>query len=470
MANKRYVMKFGGTSVGSVEAIQRTVNLLQRWHAEGNEVVGVVSAMRGVTDQLIDAATAAATGDRETPAAIREAIWERHVTTANELLDDAAGDGVLDAIADELESFANLCSAIAVLGEVTPRAMDLVSSLGERFSAQIVSAALAKNGTPSRAVMADEIVVTDSNFGSANPLLDLTTDRVQDHVAPLLAGRELPIVTGFMGATKDGIVTTLGRGGSDYTGAILGYALGADEVWIWTDVDGVLTADPRIVPEARTLERISYTEAAEMAYFGAKVLHPKTVQPAVERNIPIRIVNTFNPDSPGTLIVSDTVVNGHAVKAVTMIEHLALITVEGRGMLGVPGVAARVFDTVAHEHASVLMISQSSSEQSICFLVENALSDRVVHALEQTFDRELYHGNIDRIWAQREVVIVAAVGAGMRHTPGIAARVFGALGERSINVLSIAQGSSEYNLSLVVSDADSQDAVRAIHDAFELGR
>lgn len=470
MTNKRYVMKFGGTSVGSVEAIERTVSLLQRWHTQGNDVVGVVSAMRGVTDQLIDAALAAAGGDRETPAAIRNALWERHVETACALLGDAADNGVLDAIADELESFANLCSAIAVLGEVTPRAMDLISSLGERFSAQIVAATLTSNGTSSHAVMADEIVVTDSNFGSANPLLDRTTERVQNRVAPLLAAGELPIVTGFMGANQDGIVTTLGRGGSDYTGAILGFALNADEVWIWTDVDGVLTADPRIVPTARTLDRISYTEAAEMAYFGAKVLHPKTVQPAVERDIPIRIVNTFNPDSPGTLIVSDPIVNGHAVKAVTMIEDLALVTVEGRGMLGVPGVAARVFETVAQEKASVLMISQSSSEQSICFLVDNDLSNRVVHALEQTFDRELYHGNIDRIWAQHEVVIVAAVGAGMRHTPGIAARVFGALGERSINVLSIAQGSSEYNLSLVVSNDDARDTVRAIHDAFNLGQ
>ncbi len=468
MSARRYVMKFGGTSVGSPEAIRRTVALLKRWHAEGHQVIGVVSAMRGVTDRLIQAATAAARGDTETPAQTRDEIWQRHVEAAKALL----GTGrhhVLDFVDRELESFSNLCAAITVLGEVTPRAMDLISSLGERFSAHLVAAVLQAEGTPGEALMADELVVTDDTFGAANPLLDLTTERVRTRLIPLLQKGVLPVVTGFMGATPEGYVTTLGRGGSDYTAAILGYALDADEVWIWTDVDGVMTADPRIVPDARTLERISYTEAAEMAYFGAKVLHPKTVRPAVEKGIPIRIVNTFNPDHPGTLIVKEPVRGGRAVKAVTMIPKLALITVEGRGMLGVPGVAARVFEAVAREGVSVLMISQSSSEQSICFVVEEKAGERVVHALEHAFARELDQGHIDRIWAEPNVVIIAAVGAGMRHTPGVAATIFGALGQRRINVLSIAQGSSEYNLSLVVLDQDAHEAVRAIHAAFRLG-
>ncbi len=469
MSAQRYVMKFGGTSVGSPEAIRRTASILKRWHQEGHEVVGVVSAMRGVTDQLIQAATSAAQGDAQAPTRLREAIWERHVSAIRELL-GADGQPVLDFIAQELESFSNLCAAIAVLGEVTPRAMDLISSLGERFSAHMVAAVLRADGVSSAAVMADEVVITDDTFGAANPLLDVTTRRVQEKIVPLLRKRILPVVTGFLGATPEGYVTTLGRGGSDYTAAILGYALDADEVWIWTDVDGVLTADPRIVPDARTLPRISYTEAAEMAYFGARVLHPKTVQPAVMKAIPLRIVNTFNPDAPGTLIVEEPVVEDHTVKAVTMIPRVALVTVEGRGMLGVPGVAARVFETVAREGVSVLMISQSSSEQSICFLVEEAAGDRVVRALEQTFERELAQQHIDRIWAEKDVVIIAAVGAGMRHTPGVAARLFGALGERRINVLSIAQGGSEYNLSLVVAEQDAHEAVRAIHAAFELGR
>ncbi|MDQ7028306.1 MAG: aspartate kinase [Ardenticatenia bacterium] len=468
MSARRYVMKFGGTSVGSPEAIRRTVELLRRWHAGGDQVIAVVSAMRGVTDRLIQAAAAAAQGDTEIPATAREHLWQRHAEAVEVLL-GAGYHPVLDFIDRELESFSNLCAAITVLGEVTPRAMDLISSLGERFSAHLVAAVLQANGTPGEAIMADEIVVTDDTFGAANPQLDLTTERVRARVIPLLERGGVPVVTGFMGATPEGYVTTLGRGGSDYTAAILGYAVDADEVWIWTDVDGVMTADPRIVPDARTLRRISYTEAAEMAYFGAKVLHPKTVRPAVEKGIPIRIVNTFNPDHPGTLIVKDSVRDGRAVKAVTMIPRLALITVEGRGMLGVPGVAARVFEAVAHEGVSVLMISQSSSEQSICFLVEENAGERVVHALEQAFAKELEQGHIDRIWAEHNVVIIAAVGAGMRHTPGVAATIFGALGERRINVLSIAQGSSEYNLSLVVSDQDAHEAVRAIHAAFQLG-
>jgi aspartate kinase len=272
-----------------------------------------------------------------------------------------------------------------------------------------------------------------------------------------------------MGATPAGIVTTLGRGGSDFTAAILGHALDADEIWIWSDVDGVLTADPRVVPGARTIPLLSYREAAELAHFGAKVLHPKTVRPAVEKGIPIRMLNSFNPDHAGTWIRQGGD-HGASVKAVTAIPRLALITVEGRGMLGVPGVAARVFGAVAQLGVSVLMISQGSSEQSICFVVPQEDAEVVVAALESAFHVELFQGNIDRIWYGDEMVIVALVGAAMRGTPGIAGRLFTALGNSGINVISIAQGSSEYNLSLVVSREDANPAMLAIHQAFELGQ
>ncbi len=234
-------------------------------------------------------------------------------------------------------------------------------------------------------------------------------------------------------------------------------------------MDGVLTADPRVVADAHPIPQLSYTEAAELAYFGAKVLHPKTVRPAIEKNIPIRMLNTFNPTHAGTLIRRGPSY-GSPVKAVTSIPGLALITIEGRGMLGVPGVAARVFGTVARLGVSVLMISQGSSEQSICFVIRQDESAAVVAALEEEFHLELYQGNIDRIWQEAEVVIVAVVGAAMRGTPGIGGRLFTALGDNEINVLSIAQGSSEYNVSLVVSQQDADDAVRAIHRAFNLGR
>lgn len=463
------VMKFGGTSVGNAEAMRQVASILKNARDEGHQVVAVVSAMRGVTDQLIDAARAAAAGQTDLPIAARQALWERHQSVATELLENPY-PSVLGDIDAHLANFSNLTSAISVLGEMTPRALDFVSSLGERFSALIVAGLLREMGLGAEAIMADKVIVTDQNFGNANPLLEPTTERVRAILLPLLEKGMIPVVTGFMGATADGVVTTLGRGGSDYTAAILGSALGADEVWIWTDVDGVMTADPRIVPEARSLRRISYIEAAELSYFGARVLHPKTVRPAVDKGIPIRILNTFNPDDPGTLIVEQPEANGHPVKAVTAIRGLAMVAVEGRGMMGVPGVAARVFETVASLDVSVLMISQGSSEQSICFVVDDASSLAVVDALEAAFRRELALGMIDHIERNAEVVIIAVVGWGMRGTPGIAARLFGALGERGINVLSIAQGSSEANISLVVDHADAYDAIRAIHAAFHLDR
>jgi aspartokinase/homoserine dehydrogenase 1 len=284
---------------------------------------------------------------------------------------------------------------------------------------------------------------------------------------PLIEQTVVPVVTGFIGATADGVTSTLGRGGSDYSAAILGSCLDSDEIWIWTDVNGVLTADPRVVPEAHTLPRISYNEAAELAYFGGKVLHPKTMLPAMERDIPIRILNTFEPQHPGTLVTASAV-NGHSVKAITTIRDLGIVTVEGRGMMGVPGIAAKVFSAVAHEGISVLMISQASSEQSICFVIRQADAARAIAALNRTFELELARHNVDRIWSQSNVAIVAVVGAGMRGTPGIGAKVFGALGQRSINVISVAQGSSEYNISLVVSQDEAHAAVKAIHQEFEL--
>ncbi len=334
---------------------------------------------------------------------------------------------------------------------------------------RVFAAALHSQGVATKPVEATTLIVTDDNYGGATPLMDETRARVQAHLVPLLAEGITPVVTGFIGATPAGIVTTLGRGGSDYTAAILGNCLDSREVWIWTDVDGVMTADPRVVSEARTLPAISYAEAAELSYFGAKVLHPKTILPALEKGIPIRIVNTFNPGHPGTLVVAEAEPTGKAVKAITAIKGLSLITVEGRGMIGVPGIAAKVFSAVAREGISVLMISQSSSEQNICFVIPQEANGRALRALEREFELELARRNVDRIWAQGEVAIVAVVGAGMKGTPGIGAKVFGALGRNAINVISVAQGSSEYNISLVVGEKDVDDAVRYIHQEFQLG-
>jgi aspartate kinase len=278
----------------------------------------------------------------------------------------------------------------------------------------------------------------------------------------------IPITTGFIGATPDGIITTLGRGGSDYSAAIIGKVLPADDVWIWTDVDGVMTTDPRIVKEAVTLPEINYSEIAELAYYGAKVLHPKTIRPVVEAGIGLRICNTFNPSHPGTRLIANgksngKPLNGQIVKAVTAIRKQRLVTIEGRGMLGVPGVAARAFGAVASTGTSVPLITQASSEQSICFAVPAEVAPMILSALEKSFAREIEDEDIDRVWATDDVSIVTVVGAGMRHTVGVAGKVFSQLGNNGVNVLAIAQGSSEVSISLVVDSKDTENAVIALH-------
>jgi aspartate kinase len=361
---------------------------------------------------------------------------------------------------DELATF---CYSIHILGEVTPRAMDAVTSLGERINARIVAAVLRQRGVRSEAVDATELIVTDNKFQNAAPLMDATRARVSERMVPLLDGGIVPVVTGFIGATEQGVTTTLGRGGSDYTAAILGDCLDADEIWTWTDVDGVMTADPRIAPDARVIPTLSYSEVSELAYFGAKVLHPKTILPTVERGIPLWVKNTFNPTCPGTCIVREPEITDGKIKAVTAIKGLSMVTVEGRGMMGVPGIAARTFSAVASQGASVLMISQASSEQSICFIIPMEMASPVIRAIEEEMALELARGDVDRAWSLDDVVIVTPVGAGMRSTPGVAARIFGALGQSNINIIAIAQGSSECSISLVVAADAAADAVQQIH-------
>jgi aspartate kinase len=271
-------------------------------------------------------------------------------------------------------------------------------------------------------------------------------------------------VTGFVGATEGGVKTTLGRGGSDFSAAILADCLDADEVWTWTDVDGVMSADPRLVPGARVIPVLSYSEVGELAYFGAKVLHPRTIRPVVERGIPLWVKNTFNATLPGTRIVAEPETAPGTIKAITAIEGLSMVTVEGRGMMGVPGIAARTFAAVASQGASVLMISQASSEQSISFVIPTPTAPPVIAAIEEEMALELVRCDVDRVWSLDEVVIVTAVGAGMRGTPGVAHRIFGALAQEEINVIAIAQGSSECSISLVVEASAAADAVRKIHD------
>ncbi len=461
---KTLVMKFGGTSVGGAPAILQAAAIVQEQVQAWEHLVVIVSAMRGVTDALIQGARTAASGDGQTYPALVTDLRVKHTLAVAELLSDTdERTALLKALDAYLDEFATFCRSVQVLGEVTPRAMDAISSLGERMNARIVAARLRQEGLRSEAVDATELIVTDRRFQQAAPLMDATRARTQARLLPLLEAGIIPVVTGFIGATEDGITTTLGRGGSDYSASILGAALDADEVWTWTDVDGVLTTDPRIVPDARVIPVLSYSEVGELAYFGAKVLHPKTISPVVERGIPLWVKNTFNPTCPGTRIVREPESTPGTVKAVSAIKGLSMVNVEGRGMMGVPGIAARTFAAVASQGASVLMISQASSEQSICFVIPTEAVAGVIAAIEEEMALELSRRDIDRVWAMDDVVIVTAIGAGMRGTPGVAARIFGALAQKQINVIAIAQGSSECSISLVVAADQATEAVRQLH-------
>jgi aspartate kinase len=458
------IMKFGGTSVGSGEALAQVADIVRDQAERWDQVAVVVSAMSGVTDALTEGALRAASGDDQTYRSIVTDLRVRHYGTVDALL-SANGEraSLLATVDGYLDEFATFCRSVHVLGEVTPRAMDAITSLGEPLSARILAALLRQGGTRSQAVDATELIVTDETFQNAVPLMERTRVLVAERLVPLLERGEVPVVTGFSGATAQGVTTTLGRGGSDYSAAILGDCLDADEVWTWTDVDGVMTADPRVVEDGRVISVLSHGEVAELAYFGAKVLHPRTIRPIIERGIPLWVKNTFNPACAGTRIVREADTANGTVKAVTAIKGLSMVTVEGRGMLGVPGIAARTFSAVASQGASVLMISQSSSEQSICFVIPTEAVPPVVRAIEEEMSLELARRDIDRVRSLDGVVIVTAVGAGMRGTPGIAARIFRALAQGEINVIAIAQGSSEYSISLVLEADAAADAVRQIH-------
>jgi aspartokinase/homoserine dehydrogenase 1 len=461
------VMKFGGTSVGSAERIAQAARLAVDAAGKGHRVVVVTSAMSKVTDVLIEAAQTASRGKWDP--AIRQQLLERHRQAADALTagNAAAGQQVLAQIEEQLDRFEKLCFGLSMVHELTPRLLDAISGTGELLAAPLVAAAIRAAGRASSPVPATELIVTTEQFGGAEPIADATETKTSARLRPSLDRGEIPVVTGFIGATADGVLTTLGRGGSDYSASIVGAALNADEVWIWTDVNGVMTANPGEVPEARSLAEISYSEASELAYYGAKVLHYKTILPAFRKRIPVRILNSFNPDHPGTRVSVEGDTSTLGVKAVTSIRKVSLIAISGTGMQGIPGIVAKAFDVVAEQQANVLMISQASSENNICFVISSSEAPRVVRALKTALEVELLRGHIEEITDQA-VAVVAAVGDRMRGTPGIAATVFGALGSAGINVIAISQGSSERNISLAVADMDAIEAVRALHRAFRL--
>ena len=466
--SKTLVMKFGGTSVGSADALKNAVGIIRDAKKDWDRVIVVTSAMSGVTNLLLDSAASASQGQVDSLPETESKLREKHFSAADALInDEQLREATKSEINRLIQLLVDLCRAIAVLGEASPRAMDAVASLGERMSVRLLGAVVNDSGIKAEAIESTKFIVTNEHYQNAHPDFKVTTKKTRAVLNPLMDQGIIPITTGFMGATPEGVITTLGRGGSDYSAAIIASVLPADDVWIWTDVDGVMTTDPRIVKEAKTLPEISYGEIAELAYYGAKVLHPKTIRPVVEAGIGLRICNTFNPSHPGTRLISSgkkNGKNGHIIKAVTAIRSQKLVTIEGRGMLGVPGVAARAFGSVASTGTSVPLITQASSEQSICFAIPTESAKQVLDALQKNFAIEINERDIDRVWATEEVSIITAVGSGTRNTPGVAGQIFSKLGDKEINVLAIAHGSSDVSISMVVETKDTEVAVKALHE------
>ena len=456
--------------MASGENIRHVANLIANYISQGYTIVVVVSALEGVTDKLIEASEQAKNGNRDYIYEFKQKIVEKHLTAARKAVENRLIrkeiEQTLKATTDELEK---VLTGIIYVGELTPKSKDYVLSFGERLSTSIVWGALRDLGLNVQYYTGKDVgIVTDSNFGEASPLMNVTKHQVRKEIEPLLGKGIVPVVTGYIAANQDGVTTTLGRGGSDYTATIIGAALGVDEVWIWTDVDGLMTSDPKIVPSAKTMPELSLQEATEMTIFGAKGMHPRALEPAMEGDIPVRIRNAFNLENPGTLIVKEQRIKpGDIVKAITLVKDVALVNVSGAGMVGAPGTAAKVFDILGKDNINILMISQSVSEANISFIIQRSLLERAVSTLEIAL---LGRGLIREVVAEDDVCVVAVVGAGMKGTPGVASRIFTAIARRGINIRMIAQGSSELNISFVVKETDGEEAVRAIHDEFKLDK
>ncbi len=456
------VVKFGGSSVADADHIRRVAELISDINRD-TPIVAVFSAMGGVTDLLIQAARAAEAGDSAHRRFLAQ-VQSRSTNAAMDLLAEKAAPGWLTELLEELFDMAH---GVELIHECTARSMDLLMSFGERISCRLISEYLTQSGVSADYIDARNVIVTDNTHGAAIADTDASYPRIKNAVQDAInRGARVPVVTGFLAATPDGVTTTLGRNGSDFTASLIGAALGADAIEIWTDVDGVLSADPRAVPSAFVVPELSYQEAMELSYFGAKVIHPRTMLPAVELGIPIVIRNTLNPAAPGTRIAGIKPDLGRLATGITSVEGIALLDVTGGGMIGTPGIASRVFSALAGAGVNVMMISQASSEHSISLVFREEDAATAVAALEAELAFEIRTHQIDPFEVKGALEIVAVIGGNMRGKAGVAGRLFTALGDQEINIHAIAQGASEMNISCVIDAKLRSRAVTALHRAF----
>ncbi len=459
------VLKFGGSSVGSPELLESVLNIISQKREKDNSLIVIVSAFRGVTDQLFETAGRASEGDlsyRDLLAAIEK----RHFDTIKALFPASSQSDVITAFKLTFNELEDVLQGVSLTRELTRKTLDFVVGFGERFSALILAQCLNTRGVKARYTDSRHLIKTDEQFGSAQVLTAPTYQNIRAY-RDKHPGKVL-VVTGFISSTQKNETTTLGRGGSDYTASIFGAAVSADVIEIWTDVDGLMTADPRKVKKAFTVPNASYEEAMELSHFGAKVIYPPTIQPALKSGIPIVIRNTFRPEQPGTWIRNDPEKQPGIIRGISSIEDAALITIRGTGMIGVSGVASRIFTALANKNINIILITQSSSEHTVTLAVLPQQAGEAKLAIADEFRSELKLDAVDDILVEKDLSIIAVVGENMRHIPGIAGRVFNALGRNGINIVAIAQGSSERNISFVVNRKDERKAMNTLHDAFFL--
>jgi len=457
------VLKFGGTSVKNAENISKVIEIV-RGDISQHEVLVVVSAFGGITNLLIETAQKAAKGD-ESYKVLFNQISDAHAQVIEQLLSGDLRTQCESYIVEQLSNFKDILHGLYLLRELSTRSLDLVSSFGERLSAYIIAHAFTAKGIPARYLDAREVIKTDKTFGAAKVNFEKTNRLIAQKVKN---SNTLWIATGFIASTDDDETITLGRGGSDYSGAIFARALETNILEIWTDVDGMMTADPRKVKKAYPISNITYSEAMELSHFGAKVLEPRTVIPAMAIGIPVLIKNTFNPTAPGTLITAQNEQSAHRVQGISSIDDISLITVQGSGMIGEAGISMRLFRAIAKESINVILITQGSSEHSITFAVLPKDALRSVELLKQEFELEIKTNLIDDIKAEHNLAIVSAVGENMKNIPGVSGKFFNALGINGINVHAIAQGASELNISAVINGNDTHKALNALHESFFL--